>query len=148
MYLSSIQNGIQSAHCLHELFRKYERIDTALTILGKQKPGEISKELSMVYDWADHHKTMIVTNGGYSENLELVLQSLEKTGYPFAYFREPGIGNALTCIGVILPEMCYNNPYLRFEENVVTEHDVQIETGLNPFQWRLAKTISKFPLAR
>ncbi len=48
MYLSSIQHGIQAAHCLQEINNNF--------------PGN-----EILTDWAENHKTMYVLNGGTSE---------------------------------------------------------------------------------
>jgi len=89
LYLSDIQRGIQSAHCLHELYEKYIAEDDDYM-------------LSVISNWANNHKTMIVLNGGYSENLNQInLDLIKADRFPHACFNEPGIGNALTCVGVI-----------------------------------------------
>jgi hypothetical protein len=66
-----------------------------------ERPGKILQE------WAAHHKTMIVLNGGTSEDLLYVFRFLldrPELRLPFEKFNEPGIDNALTCIGVVLDE--------------------------------------------
>lgn len=101
MYLSSIQNGIQSAHTLHEMFIKYGI------------PSD--KKLAML-DWAMDDKIIIVLNGGYSSNLEEIDQvfkdaeALGECGHPFASFRESddALGGALTCVGIVLPEYIWS----------------------------------------
>jgi len=96
--LSSIQQGIQSAHCLAEMFTKYTK-------------GEDKK---LLFDWAKNHKTMIVLNGGNSEALTefytLLQKPDEEDHYPFAKFNEDeqSLNNAITCVGIILPEKTYN----------------------------------------
>lgn len=99
-YLSSIQQGIQSAHCLHELFLNY--------------PAEPSTLASTkLFDWANNHKTMIVLNGGDSQSLSELygeLVPLARSGnFPLAKFSEDerSLNNALTCVGIVLPEAVY-----------------------------------------
>ena len=103
MYLSSIQNGIQSLHCLHEMYNKY--------ILAQQ-----STEFQTLDNWSRNHKTVIVLNGGMSgqdpahndlERIEFMFNNRDNI-YPWASFREPSIGNALTCVGIVLPETVFN----------------------------------------
>jgi hypothetical protein len=91
MYLSSIQHGIQSLHCLQEINTKYQN------------------ESSILTDWAENHKTVIVLNGGPSEKLHAIKHLFEDDNntYPWGYFIEPSIDNALTCVGIILPESMY-----------------------------------------
>jgi hypothetical protein len=94
MYLSSIQNGIQPLHVLGEMFTKY-------TVESPQK--------SALFDWAENHKTVIVLNGGTTDDLIYAGEIIAQSGMPYASFYEPGISKALTSIGVIVPELCYNN---------------------------------------
>lgn len=94
MYLSSIQHGIQSAHVLHEMFRKYNIMDYDL-----QK---------LLYDWADNHKTIIVKNGGDTTMMLNIKDLCSQMNLPYAYFYEPSLDNVLTCIGIIVPEKYYN----------------------------------------
>lgn len=93
MYLSPIQRGIQSAHCLHDMFVTY-------------RPHSEQPAADLLWKWAEHEKTMIVLNGGTSEELEEFFDFLMKheEDYPFEKFQEPGIGNAITCVGIILSD--------------------------------------------
>lgn len=97
MYLSSIQQGIQSAHVLGEMFIKYTQPD--------------DMETEILYEWAKDHKTMILLNGGYSEAIRDLYQFLEsaENPYPFAKFHEgiDALDGALTSVGIILPEKIY-----------------------------------------
>ena len=108
MYLSSIQQGIQTQHSTVELFIKY-RIPAGTTgiVNGATKP------LAKIETWADLHKTTIVLNGGMHHNLVELLELMEgmvkEKGWdhiPFAPFYEPGLNNALTSISIIMNEQC------------------------------------------
>ena len=100
-YLSSIQQGIQSAHVTSELFVKYKyNFDLS----------------SRLYDWAENHKTMIVLNGGINKSLHDLSNFLkeEKDNLsfpaPFATFNEDeaSLGGILTTVGIVLPEEIYD----------------------------------------
>lgn len=98
-YLSSLQQGLQSAHAVGELFTQTE--------LG-------SESFNMVYDWAKNHKTMVLLNGGNALNLQELYDffgELKAQGMhlPFAKFHEDeqSLGGALTYVGVIVPEKYY-----------------------------------------
>ena len=99
MYLSSIQQGIQAAHVTHELFNKYT-----------DKSSQ-TDEASGLYDWSRNHKTMILLNGGYADNLRNLIAFFTQSGnfYPWASFTEgqDSLDGALTCVGIILPEKIY-----------------------------------------
>lgn len=97
MYLSSIQNGIQPLHATVELFLKYS---TNSSIQSK-----------LLYDWANFHKTVIVLNGGPTENFFGIDEVVSQTEYPYASFYEPGLGGALTCICVVVPTKIYDQKF-------------------------------------
>jgi hypothetical protein len=120
MYLSSIQNGIQAAHVVHELFRKYQKQDALQYAL---------------HDWADNFKTMIVLNGGMTEHLVSFLELVKKSGLPFDTFNEPGIGNALTSIGVIVPERLYGHDEIIgiIEDTELSNEEKQFLIALKQF---------------
>lgn len=97
MYISPIQHGIQTAHCIAEMFVKYSSFKS-------------KTQIDAVYEWATGHKTVFILNGGTGEDLREALSVIyggeqpNGNSYPHAAFQEPSIDNALTCIGVILPE--------------------------------------------
>lgn len=95
-YLSSIQQGIQSAHSQMELFVKYE-ID--------------SLQKTSLVEWAKFHKTMIVLNGGMLSDMVKSLEFLntDENIYPWAPFNESeeALGGILTNIAIVLPEKIY-----------------------------------------
>ncbi len=105
MYLSSIQQGIQAAHVTHELFLKH-------TVHSKYTSDIIGdRQRDMLYDWARNHKTMILLNGGYADNLRELIQLFHNrtNPYPWAFFNEgqDSLDGALTCVGIVLPEKIY-----------------------------------------
>ena len=98
MYLSSLQQGLQNAHTIVEMYNEY--------------PQELHPEMfEFLNEWAIEHKTMILLNGGYSENLRELFRffSDERNPYPFAKFNEgqDALDGALTCVGIILPQKIY-----------------------------------------
>lgn len=98
MYLSQIQQGIQTAHCLADMYEKY------------RNDSHMSEWISL---WAQDHKTMILLNGGFSEYLRELVRFFSEEGqnaYPWAQFHEApeALDNALTCVGIILPSIIYN----------------------------------------
>ena len=97
MYLSSIQVGIQAAHCQMELFLKYD-----LSSAGAAK---------MLYDWAYNHKTMICLNAGYDVRLREIAEYMDSKDnhYPWSKFHESeeAMGGMLTNVAIVLPEEIY-----------------------------------------
>ncbi len=99
-YLSSLQQGLQSAHAITDMFVKYQ---------------EDPSKSNIIYEWAKNHKTMVLLNGGNSGDLAglyLAFQQLESQGMPlpFSKFHEDEISlnNALTYVGIIVPEKYYS----------------------------------------
>lgn len=105
-YLSSIQQGIQSAHVATELTNSY-----------RSGRGQAAKLLRA---WEEHGKTMIVLNGGMacdvSNSYETALTWTspgKQPRYPFAaFYEEPGAihqsRRAMTAWGIVLPPEVYN----------------------------------------
>lgn len=98
MYLSSLQNGLQSAHATAELFIKYPDWNGAID--------------SKLWDWARNYKTMILLNGGYLESIQELVEFFDndyENPYPWADFHEgeDALGGILTTVGIILPEKIY-----------------------------------------
>lgn len=148
MYLSSIQQGIQSAHCLAEMFIKYQYMD-GLTDNESQK-------CTHLYNWANYHKTMILLNGGYSEALRTLAEFFDTRDnpYPWAKFHEgqDALDGALTCVGIILPERVYDNVELVVSASTsystLNTNETVDKLGLSPYDQFLCREISKYGLAR
>jgi len=98
-YLSSIQQGIQALHCLGEMFVKYSE--------------EHDECEDMLYDWADHYKTVVVLNGGDSNDLMQLTANMAVDGndLPWASWAEDyrSLKNAVTCVGIIVDERIIAN---------------------------------------
>lgn len=108
-YISSIQHGIQTGHASVDLLQKYRReFDNAINSENdSEKVNRIAKardNLAVVTDWADNHKTYVVLNGGDDIGITQINDLVSKTGFPFIDFKEPGLGNIRTCVGIILPD--------------------------------------------
>ena len=91
-YLSSIQQGIQTAHIVSEL--------------------SIQENNTDYVDWATNHKTIIVLNGGNAQSLEQLYDRLLKefsAEFQVAYFREDAqsLNGAITAVGILVPESVY-----------------------------------------
>ena len=96
MYISDIQRGIQTAHCISDMHMKYSVHDE-------------SESTKLLADWATHNKTMIVLNGGYSSHLLKLSDVFNQGDFPWEIFYESddALNGALTCIGIIIPEYIY-----------------------------------------
>jgi hypothetical protein len=125
-YLSSIQQGIQAAHCLGELVKKY---------------GSDNKDIS---SWLHSHKTIICLNGGNNARLgeffDFLLAGRHKNTYPYAFFTEDeqSLGGLLTCVGVLVPESLYSLDPL----------DPEINDKLPLWDQELLTKLKRMPTAR
>jgi len=98
MYLSTIQHSVQSMHCLRTIFKKYDYGNS-----------DLDKEYSkMIHDWDNNYETVIIKNGGPHETMLKIRDLCGQMNLPWGEFREPSLDNALTCIGVIVPERFYD----------------------------------------
>jgi hypothetical protein len=86
--LSGIQKGIQAGHAAIEYELKH----------GNKK----------VYkDFATHHKTFILLDGGGSRDMESRMAELEYFKVDHAPFYEPDLNDSLSAIAFIVPESIY-----------------------------------------
>lgn len=114
MYLRSIQQGIQGWHANNEIFNTY-KLDSA--------------EVKTFLAWNKSHKTLIVLNGGYAENLMEIYKALQTLAnrlkrsakdqkamgvkaIPVTLFREEkaSLNEAVTSVFTVLPECAYATP--------------------------------------
>lgn len=102
-YLSSLQQGLQSAHVVGDL------------AAASVENGKVTQKGQIFFEWADKHKTMVLLNGGNSASLEAIFQKFNvfaKNGMhlPFAKFHEDevSLGGALTYVGIVVEEKYYN----------------------------------------
>jgi hypothetical protein len=146
-YLSSIQQGIQAAHCMAEMFLHYGIKDyyNQFTVMGI---------------WANYDKTMICLNGGEATNLENIYNEIIPIAHilelPFAKFKEDsGLNNALTCVGIIVPDTIYDLKFPNSEFNSMEDFNALIEMGLGKklppeviAKYSLKNILDKYHLAR
>lgn len=76
-YICGIQVGIQAGHSNVELMR------------GLDPAGSECDEL--IDRWASDHKTFVWLDGGDSARLNDIINIIEASGCPYAYFNEPAL---------------------------------------------------------
>lgn len=105
MYLNGIQHGIQGGHAIDQMWLKY-----VTKVHYGQEPSTLDRvALESLMNFSRVDKTFIILNGGDHPALESLhdfLTSVEHP-YPFRCFREPGLNNALTSVGIVIPERLY-----------------------------------------
>lgn len=134
-YLSSIQQGIQTAHVVHELFNKYD---------------EYSPQSVSLKEWSKNHKTIIVLNGGNSSMLREIYELLHSHRNPFPYVKfhedEESLNSVLTCVGVVLPEKIYNTASItRTSDDLSLINSVH---GCDEFEFDLIVALNSCGLAK
>lgn len=99
-YLHGMQHGIQAAHVIGEMWAKYA--------------NPHSVQFQQLFEFSTRHKTFIILNGGDHTALSAIANFIGAGAeahhheYSFAKFYEPGLNDALTSVGIILPERMYN----------------------------------------
>jgi len=145
MYLSSIQQGIQAAHCTAEMYMRYH-----------SGTGKIQNCRAGLYNWAAHYKTMVLLNGGDTNSLYDIWEHCDSGDNPYAwaYFEEAGVRKALTCVGIILPERIYSDDtryYVRSEnrKDRMARIEYKFKTPeLTDWEWMMVEFLSGCGLAR
>lgn len=143
-YLSSIQNGIQPAHCLIDMFVKYNTVAH-------------TPERDAFVNWATNHKTMICLNGGNATGIQDIYNTLQEfaptLGLPFAKFNEDeqSLNGALTCCGIIVPEAMYEFAAEIRAKNAAFSMDVLDKDTCDPrmyAEFRLITLLNAYGLAK
>lgn len=104
MYLSPLQHGLQTAHCVGDILTKYK---------FHQEPEQAAKA-ALARSWAEHHKTIIICNGGNSMSLSDLYATLTEYETKFIlpivrfYEDEQSLNGALTSVAVIVPAEFYD----------------------------------------
>ena len=156
IYLSSIQKGIQSAHCITDMIVKYDK--PFITFFNRTP----TPQTDMLNHWMKNDKTMIVMNGGGDGSLE-ELHNFFMRGvdcmFPFAKFNEDdySLNGALTCVGILLPERIYEGAKILRHDlkrtNTIEIPSIKIETHetsifvFNDFEVELMQRLNRFQLA-
>lgn len=139
VYLSSIQQGIQTAHLVHEIFMNYEY--------------ERSEERQMLVDWAKNHKTIITLNGGANQDIlnvaDFLAENCVSFSFPAAFgsFREDdySLNGTMTCTGLVVPEYIYGAVNWK-KMSEIAESNVTYDKGtLDAIQYaNIQENISSF----
>ena len=120
-YIEGIAGGVQAAHAVAELIRKYSNDEAKSQI---------------VTEWADVHKTIIVLRAGDHDALTSLTGVLKTGPHAWASFTEPGLNDATTSVCVVLPPKIY-------------EHKLEADPApLNAFDFLIVELLSKYQLAR
>lgn len=98
MYTTGIHAGIQTAHAIVDMQRKYT--------LRQDDQMALAKLLTF-NDWADNHRDIRIFNGGNCERLEEIYRSLlqycAELDLPIGKFYESGLSGALTSVVLVVP---------------------------------------------
>jgi hypothetical protein len=162
-YLSSIQQGIQTAHLVGEFFNytNKNRITIGSRTGTRGEILEVTHQLTesdlMVREWSEEHKTIIVCNGGNATSIRELIGFFinSRNPYPFVPFNEDqdSLDGALTGVGIILPEEIYDAKIKSapLDTGGFVELGYEHEDIIYPFgsyEYELIKRIKSAPLAR
>lgn len=130
MYTAGIHAGIQTAHLVHEM-AYYD--------------GYTKGQSEVLRSWAKHHKTIIVLQAGYHQNILNIYKQLSPIAYatslPVGYFRESveALAGAWTATGIVVPKEVYDP---------VIEEGFPSDTHVPPHWKELHRIIKSYPLAK
>jgi hypothetical protein len=128
MYQGGIFTGIQAGHAIDQIWSKYVEKFFAVE---KQTPSEhFWRAFNTLREFSKDHKTFIVLNGGDHRALWSLTKLLDwvKNPYPWHYFTEEGLNDAITSVGIVIPESLYDQT-----ATIVGKECVQDETALECF---------------
>lgn len=145
MYLASIQQGIQSLHCTSEMYLKYTTHSKFTTDDGG------SQQRDDLYNWAQHHKTVVILNGGESEDLDTIRGVLDDIDNPYAwapwYESVEALNASLTCVSIILPPRIYDSAK-ELRRPPRYRDKTKIATDLTDWEFKLVEAMNGCALAR
>ena len=126
-YLSSLQQGLQTAHVVSELFVHY--------------PND-----ALLNDWAQNHKTIVILNGGNSQSIWEICMRLATHNLPRGIFEEDAqsLNCAVTACGVIVPAHIYEFSAIR----VFDESNQYLLESVSEDDQAIANILKSCPLAR
>lgn len=128
-YLSSLQQGLQTAHIVSELFACHS-------------------DNPLLHEWAQYHKTIIILNGGNSESIWNIFQQIADSGVnlPFAVFSEDhqSLNNAITACGILVPHHIYEFANVR----EFTEDNMYLYDTVTDNEQIIANILKSYSLAR
>lgn len=131
-YLSSIQQGIQTAHLVSEILTN-PRNDSS----------------NYIDIWARNHKTIIVCNGGNNKSLMEIYDLFQERNniFPWVTFYEDmeSLDSILTGIGIILPDDIYDSTFDYVNKVWVTKSGLIYVS--DTYQYRLIDMIKHVKLS-
>lgn len=108
-YISGVQTGLQAGHCIDSMWSKY--VEDWLETDGKASP-----QLGTLREFSRKHRTFVILNGGGHESLMHWIMFFMACGsegaaaphsYPWIGVQEPGLREAYTSVGIILPDRMF-----------------------------------------
>ena len=113
--LSGIQKGIQFAHAALE-YAKNHGDDTVFQ------------------EFINYHKTIVILDGGGSNDMIERLSELKALGISTAKFYEPDLNDSLSAIVFIIPESVYSIDMKNPDWAVVDDYDYSVKDYLSKFR--------------
>lgn len=96
--LSTIQKGVQSAHAIVEYGLKYHN--------------------SKIYEeWANGDKTIVILNGKNVEDLNNIIETLDRYNVLYGTFKEESLGNITTAVCFITDNRVFYDDYVEIWDN-------------------------------
>ena len=142
MYMSSIQQGIQSLHCLNEMYCKYN------SMRGGMCETKANADL---FEWGREHKTVIILGGGESADLIAIWDQFDvkENKFPWAVWSESvsALNSAATCVGIIVSSELVD-AVAEMRASKRERRRIQFSRRLNDFEFDLVKLIFYSHMAR
>lgn len=135
-YMSPLQLGLQTAHLVADMFAHHS-CGNVLT--------------DRLHEWAVHHKTIIILNGGNSANITDIYQQLQRVNtslcLPMGIFQEDmeSLNGAVTVTGIVVPSKIYE--YASSPLFSVMEPEIDL-ADVSQAEHDLAVILRSCPLAR
>jgi hypothetical protein len=137
MYMGGIHAGIQTAHAVSSMWRRYEGKDAF------PNDDHPCAQLDTLRAWEDDHKTAVLLTGGDHRALLELEAFMRRPDNPFPWgsFNEStdALNGALTAVVIVIPEKLYNP---------LEPGTVSAPTGWTEWEWEFYQRRAACGLAR
>lgn len=116
MYIAGIHNGIQAGHAKDEMW-----------LAASNHKGD--PKLDIIRAFARDHKTFIILTAGDHDFLTdtyLNLFMSKNNPHPHAWFKEPGLNDAVTSLAIVIPERLYDKTAEEFGRLLVKHGGMKV----------------------
>jgi hypothetical protein len=92
----------------------------------------------MLEQFSENDKTFILLSGGEHQDLVNLIRffDTDENFYPWHYFTEPGLNNAVTAICIVIPELLYDEKSTNLGRKLLADSEGKLQEKLDIAQYQ------------